>query len=206
MIRGLLTAAVLISAGSPGRAPAHAQQHPRATAVLAGGCYWGVESVYRHVRGIVSVTSGYAAPADGPRVEAVRIVYDPSVVTYRRILDVFFLVVHDPTQLDRQGPDVGPAYRSVVFAGDGDQRRTVQAYVHSLGAARVFTRPIVTQVAALRSFEAVDASQQNYAARHPADPYIVQNDAPKIEALRLRFPDLYVAESGRVRTGATVRH
>jgi len=186
----------LVAAGGLQAPGSSAGGHPRAVAVLAGGCYWGVESVYRHVRGVVSVTSGYASPADGPRAEAVRIVFDPSVVTYRRILEVFFSVVHDPTQLDRQGPDVGPEYRSIVFPADADQRREVQTYIHALAVARVFPRPIVTTVAGLASFEPVDASQQNYAAKHPADPYIVQNDVPRIEALRRRFPEDYRSELG----------
>ena len=163
-------------------------------AVLAGGCYWGVESVFRHVRGVRSATSGYATPvpsAGAPsagHAEAVRIVYDPSQLAYRQILDVFFSVVHDPTQVNRQGPDVGEEYRSIVFVASDRERDVVRAYIDSLSAARVFPRPIVTEIAALRSFEAVDASQQNYAARHPTDPYIVVNDVPKLEALRRRFP------------------
>jgi peptide-methionine (S)-S-oxide reductase len=169
---------------------------PSAVVVLAGGCYWGVESVFRHVRGVVSATSGYALPARPgsvfvQRVEAVRLVYDPARLSYSQILDVFFTVAHDPTELDRQGPDVGPQYRSMVFVDNDRQRNAVRAYVDSLDAARLFPRPIVTEIAALRSFQVVEASQQDYAARHPTDPYIVANDAPKVEALRRRFPRLY---------------
>ena len=166
-------------------------------AVLAGGCYWGVESVFRHVRGVGSATSGYAVPvavagaASAGRVEAVRVVYDPSRLSYRQILDVFFSVVHDPTQLNRQGPDVGEEYRSIVFVAGDAERVVVRAYIDSLTAARVFPGPIVTEIAELGSFQAVGESQQNYAARHPTDPYIVVNDAPKLEALRRRFPRLY---------------
>jgi peptide-methionine (S)-S-oxide reductase len=163
--------------------------------VLAGGCYWGVESVFRHVRGVRSATSGYALPASGrllvQRVEAVRVVYDPSQISYQQILEVFFSVVHDPTELDRQGPDVGPEYRSMVFAEGDRDRQVVRAYIDSLSAAHVFPRPIVTEVAALRGFQVVEESQQDYAARHPTDPYIVANDAPKLDALRRRFPQLY---------------
>lgn len=166
-------------------------------AVLAGGCYWGVESVFRHVRGIESVTSGYALPvtAEGSRfagpAEAVRIEYDTSRISYRQLLDIFFSVVHDPTQLNRQGPDVGPSYRSIVFASSGQQRGMARSYIDSLSAARVFPRPIVTEISALRSFQPADASQQDYAARHPHSPYIVINDVPKVKALKKRFPALY---------------
>jgi len=168
----------------------------RAVVVLAGGCYWGVESVFRHVRGVESVASGYATPAPpatasaGP-AEAVRVTYDPARVSFRQILAVFFLVAHDPTQLNRQGPDVGPEYRSIAFAAGDRERRVVRAYMDSLTAARAFARPIVTQLATLRSFQPADDSQQDYAARHPTDPYIVINDIPKLDTLRRRFPRLY---------------
>ncbi len=192
----VLTGAVIAgrrraAAGVPGVAPSSAE------AVLAGGCYWGVESVFQHVRGVKSAISGYALPAtaagtaaEGP-VEAVRISYNPSQISYRQILDVFFSVVHDPTELNRQGPDVGSEYRSVVFVDSDGQRRVVRAYIDSLSAARVFPRRIVTEIAALQSFRVVDDSQQDYAARHPTDPYIVINDVPKVEALHRRFPRLY---------------
>jgi len=168
-----------------------------AEAVLAGGCYWGVESVFRHVRGIRTVTSGYAIPASAAGtastapVEAVRLEYDPAHISYRQILDVFFSVVHDPTQLDRQGPDVGAEYRSVIFVDGGAQRTLVRSYIDSLTAAHVFPKRIVTVVAALQAFNVVDGSQQNYAERHPTSPYIVKYDAPKIVALQQRFPDLF---------------
>ena len=187
----LALAAAPLAAQTPARATPPA---PQAVAVLAGGCYWGVESVFRHVRGVVSVTSGYALPAGGlvsHRAEAVRLVYDPARISYRQILDVFFSVVHDPTQLNRQGPDVGEEYRSAVFADGDAQRRLVRAVIDSLGAARVFARPIVTEIDALRGFQVVGEDQQDYAAKHPTDPYIVANDAPKIKALRRRFPGLY---------------
>lgn len=170
---------------------------PSAVAVLAGGCYWGVESVFRHVRGVRTATSGYATPrAAGdsiarPPVEAVRIVYDPSRISYRRLLEVFFTVAHNPTEVDRQGPDVGPEYRSVVFVAGAREQSIARGVMDSLGAARVFVQPVVTEIATLRSFQAVGPDQQNYAARHPTDPYIVANDAPKIRVLRFRFPTLY---------------
>jgi peptide-methionine (S)-S-oxide reductase len=143
----------------------------------------------------MSATSGYALPASGSifvqRVEAVRIVYDPSQISFRQILDVFFSVVHDPTELNRQGPDVGAEYRSEVFVDGERQRQVVRAYIDSLSAARVFPRPIVTEIATLRAFQVAEESQQDYAARHPTDPYIVANDVPKVEALRRRFPRRY---------------
>lgn len=192
----VLTGAVIAgrrpaAAGVPGTAPGSAE------AVLAGGCYWGVESVFRHVRGVRSAISGYAIPATAAgsvaagRVEAVRISYDPSQISYRQILEVFFSVVHDPTQLNRQGPDVGPEYRSMVFVDSDRQRGVVRAYIDSLTAAQVFPRRIVTEIGALQSFQAVDDSQQDYAARHPTDPYILINDVPKVKALQQRFPRLY---------------
>lgn len=201
--RGSLSLAVLMLAGFPvghhdaAGATARRAASPRAVAVLAGGCYWGVESVFRHVTGINSATSGYATPVpaggadSAPPAEAVRLVYDSTRISYGQILDVFFSVVHDPTQLNRQGPDVGTEYRSIVFVQDDGQQAVVQSYMDSLAAAHVYPRPIVTQVARLRSFEAVGPGQQDYAAHHPTDPYIVANDAPKLEALSRRFPGLY---------------
>jgi len=183
------------SAAVAQRPAAHASPASEA-AVLAGGCYWGVESVFRHVQGVVSA-SGYSFPAPAPglrstgRAESVRIVYDPARISYRQILTVFFSVVHDPTQLDRQGPDVGPEYRSLAFVSGDRQRGAVRAFIDSLSAAHVFSRPIVTEIAALRAFRPVGASQQDYAARHPTDPYIVENDVPNLEALRRQFPQLY---------------
>lgn len=174
-----------------------AEVRTSAQAVLAGGCYWGVESVFRHVRGIISVTSGFAIPASvsgaAPTVpaEAVRLEYDPSRISYRKILDVFFSVVHDPTQLNRQGPDVGAEYRSMVFVDGDAQRALVRGYLDSLTAAHVFPARIVTSIAALQAFDVVGPSQQNYAERHPTDAYIVRYDAPKLVALRHRFPELF---------------
>jgi peptide-methionine (S)-S-oxide reductase len=165
--------------------------------VLAGGCYWGMEWLFEHVRGVKAVTSGHAIPvtAEGGRsesaAEAVRIEYDSSVVSYRQLLDIYFSVAHDPTQLNRQGPDVGPNYRSIVFADGHAQRGVVQSYIDSLGAARVYQRPIVTQIAALQSFQAAEPSEQHYAEHHPHSPYIMINDVPKVKALKKRFPALY---------------
>jgi peptide-methionine (S)-S-oxide reductase len=194
---GPLVLLALAGAPSARRPAAGAPRATQAVTVLAGGCYWGVESVFRHVRGVESAVSGFAVPAGaagsatGSPAEAVRITYDPTRLSYRQILQLFFSVAHDPTQLDRQGPDVGAEYRSIVFVANERERGVVRAYVDSLTAARVFPRPIVTEIAALHSFREVGASEQNYAARHPTDPYIVANDVPKLEALRQRFPGLF---------------
>jgi len=185
-------------AATAGVAGARVATPPRtAVAVLSGGCYWGMESVFRHVKGVQSVVSGYATPTGSTsHAEAVRITYDPSRVSYRQILDMFFSVAHDPTQLDRQGPDVGTEYRSIVFVGGAVERGLVRRYVDSLTARHVYSKPIVTEVDALRDFQAVDESQQNFAEKHPDMPYIRINDAPKIEALKARFPALYMNQRG----------
>lgn len=163
-----------------------------AVAVLSGGCYWGVESVFRHVKGVQSAVSGYATPTGtNSHAEAVRITYDPTQLSYRQMLDVFFSVVHDPTQLNRQGPDVGTEYRSIVFVDGASQRALVRSYIDSLRAAHVYAKPIVTEVDALQRFEPVDESQQNFAEKHPDLPYIRINDAPKIQALQRRYSRLY---------------
>ncbi len=175
----------------------------RAAVVLAGGCFWGVQAVYEHVRGVVSATAGYAggsaATADYEDVstgttghaESVRVVYDPRRITLGRLLQIFFSVVQDPTQRNRQGPDVGRQYRSVIFYRSPEQRRIAAAYIRQLTAARVFRRPIVTEVAALSGFYPAEAYHQDYAARHPDDPYIQINDLPKLANLRRAWPRFY---------------
>ncbi len=181
------------------QAPAGGDQ----VAVFAGGCFWGVQAVFEHVKGVKSATSGYAGgTAHAPsyedvssggtgHAESVRVVYDPTVVTYGELLRVFFSVAHDPTQPNRQGPDVGTNYRSAIFYVTEEQHRLAQAYIDQLTKARVFPRPIVTQVAPLRAFYPAEAYHQDYALHHPSDPYIVINDAPKVVALRRQFPALY---------------
>src|ERR1700685_399905 len=173
------------------------------TAVLAGGCFWGIQDVYQHVKGVVRATSGYsggsAATASYPIVssgttehaESVQITYDPKQITYGELLRVFFAVGHDPTQLNRQGPDTGVQYRSVIFYGDAEQQRIAEAYVAQLRAANVFDRPIVTRVTPLKAFYQAEEYHQDYAERHPHDLYIVYNDAPKVEHLQRQFPELY---------------
>lgn len=196
--------------GPPGGARGLPASATETTAVFAGGCFWGVEAVFEHVRGVTSVTSGYArySGTDSPKsVEAVRVAYDPSRVTYRQLLEVFFLVAHDPTTRDRQGPDAGPEYRAAVLHQDGAEREAAEAYVTELTRAGKFPRPIVTEVRSLAGFRIAEAFHQDYAARHPADPYIVQNDAPKLARLQQLFPTLYQqrasgqAPRGRRRAG-----
>jgi peptide-methionine (S)-S-oxide reductase len=174
-------------------------------AVFAGGCFWGVEAVFEHVKGVTNVVSGYsggtAATASYDLVsagrtghaEAVRITYDPTRITYGRLLKIFFSVAHDPTQLNRQGPDTGAHYRSAVFYADAEQKRIVESYIDQLNGAKVFGRRIVTQVGALNSFHQAEAYHQDYAARHPDQPYIKSHDLPKVENLRKQFPEWYVA-------------
>ena len=171
------------------------------TAVLAGGCFWGVEAVFEHVRGVRSVTSGfaqYAAASSPAAVEAVRIVYDPSLVTYRQLLEIFFLVAHDPTTRDRQGPDVGPEYRAVVLYGTPAEREAAEAYLAELTRSGRFRLPIVTEIRALSRFGIAGDDHQDYAARHPTSPYIVQNDLPKLERLQQLFPTLYKKPGDRI--------
>jgi len=174
------------------------------TMVVAGGCFWGVQAVFQHVKGVVSATSGYAGgTAQTARyeivssgrtghAESVKVTYDPSRISYGQLLKIFFAVAHDPTQLNEQGPDVGPQYRSVVFAADDTQRRIATSYIEQLQAAKVFRRRIVTDVASSQTFYEAEAYHQDYFTRHPLDPYILVNDRPKVEALRRQFPELYV--------------
>lgn len=189
--------------------PAPAQDAPRAaasgqqTAVLSGGCFWGVQAVFQHVKGVISATSGYAggdaktaeyetvSTGETGHAESVQIVYDPAQITYGELLRVFFSVAHDPTQLNRQGPDEGTQYRSSIFYNSAEQKRIAEAYITQLENAKIFSRPIVTQVVPLQAFYPAEAYHQNYAAMHPNQPYIVFNDAPKVEHLRQQFPDLY---------------
>jgi peptide-methionine (S)-S-oxide reductase len=173
------------------------------TAVVAGGCFWGVQAVFQHVRGVVSATSGYSGgPASAAEyevvstgatghAESVKIVYDPSQITYGQLLKIFFSVAHDPTELNRQGPDMGSQYRSVVFYANPEQKRIAQAYIAQLDAAKIFTAPIVTQVVPLQAFYPAEAYHQNYLERHPDSMYIVINDLPKLSRLHQEFPELY---------------
>ena len=173
------------------------------TAVLAGGCFWGVDAVFKHVKGVTSVVSGYAGGAaatadyqtvsDGQsgHAESVKINYDPSVVTYGTLLKLFFSVAHDPTQLNRQGPDSGPQYRSAIFFSNAEQQRAAQAMIAELERSKVYKHPIVTQVVPLQAFYPAEPYHQDYLARHPTQAYIVYNDLPKVEHLRTKYPELY---------------
>jgi peptide-methionine (S)-S-oxide reductase len=172
-------------------------------AVLAGGCFWGIEAVFEHVKGVSDAKSGYsggdADSADYRQVssgrtghaESVLVTYDPSQITYGQLLKVFFSVAHDPTELNRQGPDRGTQYRSAIFYADEEQKRIAEAYIKQLDRAKVFDQPIVTQVAALQAFHEAESYHQNYLAQHPDEPYIVINDIPKVENLKKELPDLY---------------
>ena len=178
----------------------------RETAVLAGGCFWGVQGVFQHVRGVLSATSGYSGGPAGAaeyevvssgstgHAESVKITYDPSQISYGQLLQVFFSVAHDPTELNHQGPDYGTQYRSVIFYADQEQKRIAEAYIAQLGAAKAFGGPIVTQVVPLKAFYPAEAYHQDYLQRHPDSPYIVINDLPKLTHLREQFPSLYVGK------------
>jgi peptide-methionine (S)-S-oxide reductase len=190
--------AALAAPGAPGK-----------TRVVSGGCFWGVQAVYQHVRGVNRAISGYAGGSASTahyeevgagrtgHAESVQITYDPARVTYGVLLRVFFSVAHDPTTLDRQGPDEGPQYRSAIFFQEADQERIARAYIAQLDQAHVFKSPIVTRVTKLPAFYAAEDYHQNYATLHPHDSYIMVNDAPKVANLRTLFPDLYVAQETR---------
>jgi len=175
------------------------------TMVVAGGCFWGIQAVFQHVKGVKRATSGYSggkantahyemvSTGKTGHAESVEVVFDPSRITYGQLLKVFFSVAHDPTQLNRQGPDTGTQYRSVIFYSDPDQQRIAQAYIDQLNQARAFPVPIVTQVVPLTTFYPAEDYHQDYATLHPDQPYIVINDLPKVANLRKEFPNLYVA-------------
>jgi peptide-methionine (S)-S-oxide reductase len=173
------------------------------TAVFAGGCFWGIEAVFEHLNGVSTAVSGYAggqvrspsyelvsSGATG-HAESVLVVYDPSRISYDQLLQVFFTVAHDPTQLNRQGPDLGTQYRSAVFYRNAAQRDAAQRYIDKLGAAKVYRDPIVTEVAPLGTFNPAEEYHQDYLAHHPHQPYIMINDAPKLKELQRQFPGLY---------------
>ena len=175
------------------------------TAVLAGGCFWGVQAVYQHVEGVTRAVSGYAGgdaqTARYPLVtsgstghaEAVRIEFDPRRISYGRILQIYFSVAHNPTELNRQGPDTGPQYRSTIFAQSAEQASQARAYIAQLERAKVFGQPIVTSIEQGKPFYAAEAYHQDYLVRHPTQPYIVLHDQPKIENLKRLFPGQYRA-------------
>ena len=173
------------------------------TAVFAGGCFWGVDAVYKHVEGVIEVVSGYAggeaktahyemvSEGNTGHAESVRVTFDDTRVSYSQLLQVFFSVAHDPTQLNRQGPDSGSQYRSAIFYTTPEQQRQAQRAIQALNEKHIFATPVVTQVVSLKQFYAAEAHHQNYLALHPNQPYIVFNDLPKLEQLRKQFPALY---------------
>jgi peptide-methionine (S)-S-oxide reductase len=184
--------------------------HADETAVLAGGCFWGLQSVFEHVRGVKQVWAGYSGGqantahyddvSDGNtgHAESVKVEFDPSVVSYGQLLKVYFGVAHDPTELNRQGPDTGTQYRSEIFYTSSQQQKVAQSYIAQLNAAKVFDGSIVTQVQPLKGFYEAESYHQDYARRHPDEPYIVINDAPKVAALRQLYPSLYQPEEAVV--------
>jgi peptide-methionine (S)-S-oxide reductase len=194
---------------APSTDAALAAKPGKQTAVFAGGCFWGTQSVFERVKGVVDTTVGYsggsASTATYDQVttettghaESVKVVYDPSKITYGKLLQLFFSVVHDPTQLNRQGPDVGTSYRSVIFYANEEQHRIGTAYIAQLDAARVFPKPIVTQVVPLKGFYDAESYHQDYALHNPDNPYILVCDKPKIEALKAEYPELFQEYKGK---------
>ncbi len=199
----LLAMTMITGAALPARALPTQPSGATETVVFAGGCFWGIQSVFQHTRGVITATSGYAGGnVDRPdydqvgsgrtgHAESVRVTFDPSQVSYAQLMHIFFGVAHDPTLLNRQGPDVGTQYRSAIFYTTDAQKRETGAYIAQLTKAHFFPRPIVTQVAPLQKFWPAEPYHQNYAELHPDDLYIVINDAPKVAALHTRFPALY---------------
>jgi peptide-methionine (S)-S-oxide reductase len=183
--------------------------HGKATAIFAGGCFWGTQSVFQRVKGVLSTTVGYSGGAASTatydqvttettgHAESVKVVYDPSKITYGTLLRIFFSVAHDPTQLNRQGPDVGTSYRSAIFYMNDEQHKLATAYIAQLDAAHVFPRRIVTEVTPLKGFYDAEAYHQSYAYYHPENPYIMVCDHPKIEALKKEYPGLFVEYKGQ---------
>jgi peptide-methionine (S)-S-oxide reductase len=198
-----LTLAVVTAGAIPGGVGRAEAAPGEETVVFAGGCFWGVQGVFQRVKGVTRAVSGYAGGAADSahyelvsrgttgHAESVQVTYDPSRVSYSQLLQVFFAVAHDPTQLNRQGPDVGTQYRSAIFYATPNQKEGAQAYIDQLTAGKVFPRPIVTQVAPLTGFYPAEAYHQDYLNRHPDEPYIVYNDWPKIVSLQKQFPGLY---------------
>jgi peptide-methionine (S)-S-oxide reductase len=220
LVRSLFACALSVSltgcmARAASRAPIPAPandvplaKHGKQTAVFAGGCFWGTQAVFERVKGVLKTTAGYSGgSAPNPTydqvttettgyAESVKVVYDPAKITYGELLRIFFSVAHDPTQLNRQGPDVGTSYRSAIFYANDEQKRLAEEYIKQLDAAHVFPAPIVTQVSPLKGFYAAEDYHQDYALHHPENPYILVCDRPKIAALKEQFPDLFVDYKG----------
>ena len=202
---GIFAAAGAASAAVPDYtgAPPKPASPGTATAVFAGGCFWGVDAVFKHLKGVTNVVSGYSGGSAATakymlvgtgttgHAESVQVTYDPSKIGYSDLLKVFFSVAHDPTELNRQGPDVGSQYRSAIFYANAQQKEVAQGYIAQLDSAKTFGKPVVTEVAPLDKFYPAEDYHQNYLALHPNQPYIVYNDLPKLEALKREFPSWY---------------
>jgi len=199
-----LVTKVLAAAGPEAALPAVTPVLPaQETAVFAGGCFWGVQAVFQHTKGVITARSGYSGGERGTAMyeavgtgqtghaEAVQVVFDPSVVSYQTLMNIFFTVVHDPTQVNMQGPDHGTQYRSAIFTNSPEQLKATQEYVANLSKAKVYSKPIATEVRPLKGFYEAEKYHQDYATLHPNDMYIVINDAPKVENLKKQFPALY---------------
>ena len=196
------TAGVDIAALAPTPAKA-ATPAGMQTAVFAGGCFWGIEAVFEHVKGVTDVRSGYSGGEEKDakydkissgktgHAEAVKITFDPAQVNYIQLLTVFFAVAHDPTEVDRQGPDLGPQYRSEIFYTDAVQKQAAEAYIDAINKSKALPKPVATKVSPLTQFFEAESYHQDYMAKNPSDPYIVINDKPKVEDLKKRFPELY---------------
>ena len=217
LLSGLVIALLSCSSASaapPKLPPATVDDQPashssEAKAVFAGGCFWGTQAVFERLKGVTKTTVGYAggtaATATYDQVttettghaESVEVVYDPSRITYGQLLRIFFSVAHDPTQLNRQGPDEGTSYRSAIFYSNDEQKRIADAYIAQLNAAKVFPKPIVTEVTPLKGFYRAEDYHQDYALKHPENPYIEICDRPKIAALKQQFPELFVDYKGQ---------
>ena len=201
--RGAAVLALLVAAAGTPALDAHSAPPKTETAVFAGGCFWGIQAVFQHTKGVTSAVSGYSGgwtskpsyemvgSGTTGHAESVQVTFDPARIPYATLLKIFFSVAHDPTQLNRQGPDVGTQYRSSLFYMSDEQKKTAQAYIDELNKAHVFPRPIVTEVVKYKAFYPAEAYHQDYAELHPDEPYIAINDAPKVVNLRKQFPELY---------------
>jgi len=196
----------VVNAPNPAVDATLASSKSKQTAVIAGGCFWGIQAVFQHVKGVIDATSGYSGGAantaeyelvstgDTGHAESVKITYDASKITYGQLLRVFFSVAHDPTELNRQGPDSGTQYRSSIFYENDEQKQIAEAYITQLDKAKVYSSPIVTKVVPLKAFYPAETYHQDYAIHHPDNPYIVYNDAPKVANLQKLLPDLYTGK------------
>jgi peptide-methionine (S)-S-oxide reductase len=204
LLASVLTGSLMSAASFPAPAvdQSNSANQPTATAVFAGGCFWGVEAVFDRLNGVTKAVSGFAggnastahyeivSTGTTGHAESVQVTYDPSKISYGKLLEIFFSVAHDPTELNRQGPDEGTQYRSAIFYTDPDQKRVAEAYIQQLTTAKVFHSKIVTQVVPLKAFYAAEEYHQHYLDRNPNNPYIVYNDVPKVKNLQKQYPEL----------------